>query len=50
MADIDAEARIVLLPGIFGLLVRTDLPNDAAYRDLVAQEITSLFCIGVRSA
>ena len=50
MADIDAEVRIVLLPGIFGLLVRTDLPNDAAYRDLVAQEITSLFCIGVRSA
>jgi AcrR family transcriptional regulator len=50
IAAIDPEARIVLMPGIFGLLVRSDLPEDAAYRELVAQEITALFCIGVRAA
>jgi len=50
IANIDAQNRIVLMPGLFGMLVRTDLPNDPAYRDLVAQELTALFCVGVRAA
>lgn len=49
IADIDAEARILLMPGIFSLLVRADTPGDAAYRDLVAHEIAALFCVGVRA-
>jgi len=50
IADIDAVNRIVVMPGLFGLLVRSDLPNDPAYRDRVAHEITALFCVGVRAA
>lgn len=49
VAAIDADARVKLLPGIFSLLINNDFPADSVYRDQVAREITTLFCIGLRA-
>jgi AcrR family transcriptional regulator len=48
IADIDVEARSLVLPGLLSWLVKEDVPTDEGRRKFIAGEVAKLVAIGLR--
>jgi len=49
IADVDVEARALMLPGLLSWLVKDDVPSDSMQQRHIAEEIGKFVALGVRA-
>lgn len=49
IADLDVEARALMLPGLLSWLVKDDVPTDPAEQRHIADEVASFVALGIRA-